>query len=81
MADFITAKEWRDFVGERGTDGLARSLDTGISVFTECLEDDYVPVEPMDRADHKEFVLDLAKDLLSLLEKLNASETDELAHK
>jgi len=81
MADFITAKEWRKFVEEKGTDGLARSLDTGISIFTECLEDDYVPMEPMDRADHKEFVLSLAKCLLELLEKLNASEMDELTHK
>jgi hypothetical protein len=81
MADFMTAKEWRKFVGEKGTDGLARGLETGISVFTNQLEDDYVTMEPMDRADHKEFILDLAKDLLKLLEKLNASEMDELTHK
>ena len=81
MTDFIIAKEWRKFVEEKGTDGLARSLDTGISVFTNQLEDDYVTMEPMDRADHKEFILDLAKDLLNLLDKLNESEMDELTHK
>jgi hypothetical protein len=81
MPDIITAKEWRKLAQEKGTWNLAKSIDVGVRVLKDYIEDEYASLDEGSRSEMKLFLVELARDVLGIGRNLEVSDLEGIAKK